>query len=88
MCCEKLKLYIRRQTEALLLSDLRQGHIPQEKRMVPIDGRLRTELLEWQKVDVKDMKKCWIYECRTFLQITSIWSDASQTAAGAVIFRN
>ena len=88
MCYEKLKLYIRRQTEALLLSDLRQGHIPQERRRIPMSERLRTELLEWQKVDVKDMKKCWIYECRTFLQITSIWSDASQTAAGAVIFRN
>ena len=88
LCYDRLKLYIRRQTEALLLSDLRQPHIPQKYRRIEIDNRLREELSHWQKIQVSEMTKCWAAQERTYLQILSIWTDASQTAAGAAIFIN
>lgn len=88
LCYDKLKLYIRRQTEALLLSDLRYPHVPQKHRKIQINDRLREELLHWQYIQLSEMTKCWAAQERCYLQILSIWSDASQTAAGAVIFLN
>ena len=88
LACSRLKLYIRRQTEALVMADHLQRKIPINQRRIKLDGRLREEIQQWTARNYLSMRKSWLEPKYTYFRAASLFTDASSAAAGAVVFRD